>query len=45
MARSVPAFLQSAGITVLAVCEGITFRLYSFPHTRYHLPLLSSPAS
>lgn len=37
MARSTPAFLQSARITALAACEDIRPQLHSSLHTRYLL--------
>lgn len=44
MARSVPAFLWSARIIVLAVREGVMLRLYPFPRACYHPPLSESCA-
>lgn len=39
MARSTPVFLQSARITALAACEGVTLQLHSGLHTCYLLLL------
>lgn len=39
MARSTSMFLQSARITALAACEGVTLQLHSNLHTRYLLLL------